>query len=97
MTFFTFCSCDNKETKVQHRTEHKSLSNIIADVKRRDGELAQRSPLNAQLTALRRCLTPAQAIVDQTSPHAIHDVCGGAGCDDCNDKGYLTDGELPHP
>jgi len=77
------------------RGEFTSLGNIIAEVKRRAGELAQRSPLNAKLTALRRCLTSAQAIVDQTSPHTVHGDCHGDGCDGCGGKGYLMGGEIP--
>lgn len=78
------------------RTEHTSLANVITDVKRRAGELAKRTPLNAKLTALRRHLTSAQEIINQTSPHVIHSDCQGEGCDGCGTKGYLTTGEIPH-
>lgn len=54
------------------RSDHTSLANIIADVKRRVGELADRSPLYGQLAALRRHLTAAESILRETSPHACH-------------------------
>jgi ParB-like chromosome segregation protein Spo0J len=77
------------------RGEHASLANLVVDVKRRAGELADRSALYSQLEALRRHLTAAESIIKQTSPHVIHRLCKGEGCEACGGKGYLTCGEIP--
>jgi ParB-like chromosome segregation protein Spo0J len=77
------------------RSEHASLANLVVDVKRRAGELADRSPLYNQLEALRHHLTAAESILKRTSPHAIHPACQGDGCEACGGKGYLTCGEIP--
>ena len=76
--------------------EHSSLANLLVDVKRRAGELADRSPLYGQLESLRRHLAVAESIIRDTSPHAIHRHCKGDGCEACGGKGYLTCGESPH-
>lgn len=77
------------------RSTHSSLANTIADVKKRAGELANRSPLYLQLEKLRHHLTTAENILQQTSPHAIHRSCEGQGCDGCGGQGFLTAGEFP--
>jgi ParB-like chromosome segregation protein Spo0J len=77
------------------RAEHASLANIVADVKRRVGELSKHSALYSQLEALRRHLASAEAIIRQSSPHAIHAPCKGNGCEACGGKGYVTCGEIP--
>jgi ParB-like chromosome segregation protein Spo0J len=76
-------------------SEHTTLANLITDVKRRATALANRSPLFGRLKALQRHLSSAEAVLKETSPHAIHRPCDGEGCDECGGKGYLVVGEIP--